>query len=214
MYLGIFSINDIIYFRVNTVNQQGSALDATSGPTFAVYSEDESITIDTGTMTKVGSKTGFYEGSFTCATANYAVGQYFILVEATVDGQTPSASVSFQLVSDELSLEETFQEIQLIGDSILIVGQGSVSIDHNYGSTDNYRVIANGTPLADVNVRAFVKTDYDLGRKANQYIVGQTVTGTDGRWRSVIRLNIGEYTLEFSKKGAYRTTTTNITVAV
>ncbi|KKK60211.1 hypothetical protein LCGC14_3026610, partial [marine sediment metagenome] len=32
MNLGIFSINDTIYFRANTVNSQGSALDATVGP--------------------------------------------------------------------------------------------------------------------------------------------------------------------------------------
>ena len=95
----------------------------------------------------------------------------------------------------------------------MVVGQGSVSIDHNYGGTDNYRVTASGTPLADVDIRAFVATDYDAGRKANRYIVGQTVTSTDGRWRSVIRLNPGEYTLEFSKKGAYRTLAVDVTIA-
>ncbi len=211
MYLGIFSINDTIRFRANTVNKQGSALDATVGPIFEVYLAGETTTIATGAMTKVAAKTGFYQGSFS-AGAGYDVGQYSILIEATVDGETPSANVMFQLVSDEQSLEETFDEIQLIGDSIPIIGAGSVSIDHNFGGTDNYRVTAGGTPLAAVDIRAFVKTDYDAGRKANRFIVGQTVTTTDGRWGNVIRLDPGTYTLEFSKKGSYRTTTVTVTV--
>jgi hypothetical protein len=213
MYLGIFSINDTVYFRANTVNQSGSAIDATAGPTFSVYAVGGTTPISTGTMTKVGTKTGYYEGSFSCASASYSAGQYSILIEATVAGQTPSASVAFQLVSDETSVEETFQEIQVIGDTMNVVGQGSVSIDHNYGGADNYRVTASGTPLADVDIRAFARTDYDAARKANQYIVGQTRTNTDGRWASVIRLDPGNYTLEISKKGVYQTLAVNITVA-
>lgn len=213
MYLGIQSLNDTIYFRANTVNKQGSSLDASAGPTFFVYPVGSSTELSTGTMSKVGTKTGHYEGFFIADDVGFSDGQHFILIEATVDGETPSAHMNFQLVSDEQSIEETFTEIQLIGDSIPIIGAGSVSIDHNFGGVDNYRVTASGTPLADVAIRAFVKGDYDAGRKANRFVVGQTKTKTDGRWLSVIRLDPGDYTLEFSKKGDYRTKTVNITIS-
>lgn len=212
MFLGIHSSNDVIYFRANTVDKQGSATDATTGPSFSVYKTGGSTTLNTGTMSKVGSKTGHYVGSFTASDANYDAGQYFILVEATVDGQTPAAHINFQLVSDGISLEETFQDVQAIAGSTSGVGSGSISIDHNFGATDNYRITGNGTPLADVVIRAFARTDYNAGQRANSYVVGQTKTKTDGRWQSVIRLDTGSYTLEFSKKGAFRTQIANITV--
>jgi len=213
MYLGIFSINDTIYFRATTVDKQGSALDATTGPTFSVYADGGTTAIATGSMSKVGSKDGFYEGSFSVPTASYSTGQHFILLEATVDAQTPKASITFQLVGADQSVEETFQEIQDIGDQIPSIGDGSVSVDHNYGGTDTYRVVTDGTPLADVDVRAFTASDYAAGRKTSQYIVGQTRTLVDGRWATVIRLDPGSYTLEFSKRGAFKTYTTDVTVS-
>lgn len=212
MYLGIFSINDVIYFRANTVDGQGSALDATTGPAFQVFANDSGTAIASGTMDKVDSEEGTYEGSFTALTASYTPGQHFVLIDATVDGETPKAHVTFQLVSNALSLEETFQEIQTIGAAIPIIGEGTISINHNFGATDKYRVVASGTPVSDVNIRAFVKTDYDNGLRANKHIVGQSRTGTDGRWVSVIRLDPGSYVLEFSKSGQYRTSTVDVTV--
>lgn len=212
MYLGIHSLNDTVYFRANTVNRQGSALDASTGPTFEVYNVGGTVAIGSGTMSKVGSKTGHYEGSFSASDASYSQGQHFILIEATVDGQTPSAHINFQLTSKDLSVEETFQEIQIIGDSVPLIGEGTVSIDHNFGGTDNYRITSNGTPLSDVHIRVFVKTDHDAGLVANQYVVGQSRTQTDGRWVSVIRLDPGTYVLEFSKPGSFTTDTDDITV--
>lgn len=212
MYLGILSVNDVVYFRANTVDRNGSALDATVGPDFQVFTNNGSTVLASGTMTKIYSEEGTYEGSFTATDDDFLDGQHFILIDATVDGQTPKAHIAFQLVSDDLSLEETFQEIELIGQSIPIIGEGTISIDHNFGATDNYRVTASGTPLADVDIRAFVKTDYDNGLRANKHIVGQTKTGTNGRWVSVIRLDPGDYVLEFSKPGQYRTATVTVTV--
>jgi len=188
-------------------------LDASVGPTFSVYKEGGGTTaISTGVMTKVSLKTGFYEGNFTVPLSLYAVGQHFILLEATVDGQTPKASITFQLVAATQSVEQTFQEIQDIGANVPSIGSGTESIDHNFGGTDNLRVVAGGTPIADVSIRAFVASDYASGRYSNNYVVGQTKTLTDGRWSTVIRLNKGTYTLEFSKAGSFKTSTANIQV--
>lgn len=212
MFLGIFSLDSTIYFRATTANKTGSATDATVGPIFSIYADGSPTAITTGAMNKVGSKEGFYEGTFDVPKATFTPGQYFVLIEATVDGQTPKGSITFQLVRREQSVELTFQEIFNIGDRVPSIGEGSVSIDHNFGGVDKFRVIANGTPLADVEIRAFVKSDYDVGRKSNQFMVGQTRTLTNGRWATVLRLDPAVYTLEFSKTGAFRTTTANITV--
>ncbi len=212
MNLGIFSIGERIYFRANTVDKQGSALDSTTGPTFSVFGSGGTIALASGTLSKVGSNEGFYQGNFAASTSTFSTGQHFILLNATVDGETPNAHISFQLVKKDQSIEDTFQEIETIGASIPIVGTGTVSIDHNFGSTDALRILANGTPVADVNIRAFVTTDYAAGRKANLYVVGQSKTGTNGRWVAAMRLDPGSYTLEFSKPGQYRINTTTITV--
>jgi len=210
MSLGIFSVNDTIYFRVNVVNSQGSATDASSGPTFTVYEKGSSTALTNGTMSKIGSKTGYYEGSFEATSFN--TNQHFILVEATVGSITPNAQISFQITEDGQSIQETFDKIDDMNDAIPIIGSGTVSVDHNYGKTDKYRVVAGGTPISDVHIRAFSSSDYNNSRKGNQYVVGQSRTGTDGRWLSVIRLNPGSYVLEFSKPGLFQTKTSSLTV--
>lgn len=212
MSLGPFALNQIIYFRANTVNKQGSATDAFYNPEYEVFENDSESSILTGTMDKVASYEGFYKASFLADDTNFSTGQHFILISAIVDGESPKAHIPFEVVKEFQGVKETFDEIHTIGDSIPLIGQGSISIDHNYGSTDKFRVKANGTPIADVSIRAFVKTDYTAGLRANRYIVGQTKTKTDGRWASVIRLDPGEYTLEFSKTGQFKTTTSNLVV--
>jgi len=108
----------------------------------------------------------------------------------------------------------SFDEIQTIGDAAPILGSGTVSIDHNFGSTDAFRITSGAnTPLADVRIRAFVKSDYDVGRISNSFVVGESTTNTAGRWRAAIRLNPGTYTLEFSKPGAFNLQTADITVS-
>jgi hypothetical protein len=212
MSLGPFALNQIIYFRANTVNKQGSAVDAEYAPEYEVFDSDNDSSIINGTMEKVASYDGFYKASFLADDGSFSTGQHFILISAIVDGESPKIHIPFEVVKESQSIKETFDEIHTIGDAIPLIGQGSISIDHNYGSTDRFRVKANGTPIADVSIRAFVKTDYSAGLRANRYIVGQTKTRTDGRWASVVRLDPGEYTLEFSKTGQFKTTTTNLTV--
>ena len=201
MYLGIFSKNDTIHFKANTVDQNGSAVDATTGPTFEVFKLSSDSSLSSGSMTKITNKTGFYTGNFECEGSSFKPGQYFIRITATVDGQTPSTFVTFQLVSDNQSLEETTANIRTLISSF---GDGSVSIDHNYGGKDSYRILSAGTPVANVTVRAFVKSDYDAGRKNNQYVVAETTTNSEGRWKEPIRLDPGTYTLQFSKKSAFK----------
>ena len=210
MYLGIYSIKDKIYFRANTVNQAGSAADATSGPTFTVYRNDASSAAKTGSMSKVGSKTGHYEGNFTAT--GFSTGQHFILIEATVDGQTPKAHFSFQMMEDEQSVLETFTDIETIAAAVPSVGDGTSSVDHNHGGADNLRVTtSSGGAISGATVRLYVRTDFDAGRKANQYVVGQTVTGSDGRWRQAIRVNPGKYTVQVTQ-GAFLSEAVKITV--
>ena len=216
-HLGIFSIGETVYFDANTVDKNGSALAPTSGPDYQVFKEADDTVQASGSMTKRGDATSvaLYRGTF--ATTTFSAGQYFIHLYATVDSETPEAVINFQLVSADQSVDDTFTEIQVISDNVsnlgLIQGTGSVSVDHDFGGTDNLRTMAGGTPIARVSIRAFSASDYNTGKRANAYIVGQGITKTDGRWLNPIRLDPGSYVLEFAKTGAYRTTTATITVS-
>ena len=214
MGLGIYAVDETIYFRVNTVDTQGSATDATAGPFYRIYKYGGTSPVTTGTMTLIDAANtgGFYEANID--TSGYDTGQYFIYVYATVDGENPATTIGFQLVSADRTVKQTFDDIETIVEATPNIGDGSVSIDHDYGGTDNYRVLsASGKPIADVQIKAYTSTDYNNGRKSNTYIVGQTETKSDGRWKSVIRLDPGTYVFEFSKRTAFKTKTASITVS-
>jgi len=215
-YLGIFSIGETVYFDANTVDKEGSALAPTVGPDYQVFKQADDTVQASGSMTDRGDATSvaLFRGSFD--TTTFSVGQYFIHLYATVDGETPEAVINFQLVSADQSVDATFTEIQNISDDLTTLselqGTGSVSVDHDYGGTDTFRTVTNGAPVSRVTIRAYTASDYNAGLRANRYVIGQAMTGSDGRWTTPIRIDPGSYILEFSKPGAFEIETTTLTV--
>lgn len=95
-----------------------------------------------------------------------------------------------------------------------LVGQGSISVDHNYGGTDalSYQD-ANGNGVTDAIVRAYLTSDYNAGNRDLTYIQAETTTTVAGRWNWPMLLNAGNYTLVYFKAGYYLPATTTITVS-
>jgi hypothetical protein len=94
-----------------------------------------------------------------------------------------------------------------------IYGGGTVLVDHNYGAEDAFRcVTAAGASLANVQIQAFVKSDYDAGNTGAAYVVGESSSTTTGRWKSPMALDPGEYVLVFFKRGQYGPDVFNLTV--
>ena len=60
------------------------------------------------------------------------------------------------------------------------------------------KAMINDVGVAGVAIRAYLKTDYDLGRRT---IRGETTSKDSGDWVADLRLNADTYVLEFAKQG-------------
>ena len=94
-----------------------------------------------------------------------------------------------------------------------LVGTGSIPVDHNYGSIDNYRVVdPGGAGVQDMTISAYLESDYDAGNYGPGFLKGRTTTDVNGRWRNPIALDPAAYVLVLSKPGEYETEAVVITV--
>lgn len=90
-----------------------------------------------------------------------------------------------------------------------LFGLGTVLVDDSYGGTndDPYPLScvypADGPGIAGVEIRFYLKADYDAGRRQNGFVVARSETGPDGRWLRPVMLDPGSYTLVALKPGAY-----------
>lgn len=84
-----------------------------------------------------------------------------------------------------------------------LLGQGDTPVDHNTGGADNLRYLDLDTDAAIDNgvIRAYLKTDYDIGV---YQLRGQAVTDVNGRWVAPMYLNAGNtYVFVYEKPGTY-----------
>lgn len=95
-----------------------------------------------------------------------------------------------------------------------IYGDGSTTVDHNYGGTDvlAYQT-ASGQGIDNATVQAFLKSDWDAGRRGTSYIKGSTTTNTRGRWKAAMMLDPDVYTLVYFRQGSYGPDTRAVTVS-
>lgn len=91
-------------------------------------------------------------------------------------------------------------------------GSGDTPIDHDGGPTgttvdgvaataDIMRFEAGGVGVDNVEVVAYLKSDYDAGSRGASSRRGTTYTGSDGRWKEPLMLDSGTYTILASKGG-------------
>lgn len=95
-----------------------------------------------------------------------------------------------------------------------INGTGAVPVDHDYGGTDNLAFqTQSGSGIEKATVQAYLKSDWDAGRRTAAYVRGETVTVTGGRWLAPVMLDPGVYTLLYYRQGFYQSSTRELTVA-
>lgn len=86
-------------------------------------------------------------------------------------------------------------------------GDGSVTVDHDYGGTDEliYQD-ANGCPIVGATILAFTAAVYDAvspGRPEPADAVASSSTTANGRWTYAMKLDPGAYVLVFEKTGQF-----------
>lgn len=92
-------------------------------------------------------------------------------------------------------------------------GSGNTLIDHDFGGTDELRVVdGNGNGIQSVTILAYVASEF-AANPLTATVRATARTGPDGRWESPYMMldEDTEYTLYFFKAGVYGPATTNIT---
>lgn len=89
----------------------------------------------------------------------------------------------------------------------------AVPVDHNYTAADRYSYTdKNNRGIDNATVIAYLKTDYQAGRRGIQYHQAVTQTDVNGRWVRPILLDPGEYVLYYYKQGEFGPDTASLTV--
>ena len=94
------------------------------------------------------------------------------------------------------------------------IGEGSVRVDHDYGGTDNYRLLDTTTssPLDNAYIYAYTAFDYDNGNYVRPEATrGITWTNVEGRWVNALWLDPGDYRLVI-RAPAHQTKIVSLTV--
>jgi hypothetical protein len=95
-------------------------------------------------------------------------------------------------------------------------GDGDTPVDHDTGGADSYQILSSASghpPLDNATLKAFLKSDYDAGRRTDAYVQAVQFTGANGRWVGPMMLDAGtEYTIVVYDQG-FVSSTFNVTPA-
>lgn len=94
-----------------------------------------------------------------------------------------------------------------------VVGTGAVTVDHDYGGTDElaYKTGA-GVGIDNAQLRIYLQSDYVAGNTELERVVASTVTDVTGRWTRALMLDPETYVLYAYKQGYYGPDTKVFTV--
>lgn len=100
---GAYQIGDSVIFHAQCNDTSGSAADATVGPSYLVYENENPVAVWVGAMTQPpqgGVGSGFYGETIILADPPFSAGnRYTIRMTGTVDGQDPADFWVFDVVS-------------------------------------------------------------------------------------------------------------------
>lgn len=112
----------------------------------------------------------------------------------------PHNNVIYQIPVDPRSYDPK----ELDEDYAPTTGTGCVRVDHDYGEEDAYRYTAGDCcPISGAQITAFTKEDWDGGARTREHAVATSQTNEGGYWAWAMKLNPGEYVLQFEKPGQY-----------
>lgn len=88
----------------------------------------------------------------------------------------------------------------------------TVALNHDYELSDALRYMTpGGSPIAEAQIRVYLKSDYDARRFSNA--VGKTITKADGRWKDPVQVIPGyTYVVQFTKPNEFGPDVTTVVV--
>ncbi len=120
-------------------------------------------------------------------------------------GQTVTVNVKGLVTDTAIAIETILADNTPVLSSDL-TGNGTIPVDHNYGGTDELRVVTDtGAGISDATITAYLADDYNAGNRTVNFIRGRTTTSLNGRWRSPLMLEADSYILLIAKPSEYAT---------
>jgi hypothetical protein len=125
----------------------------------------------------------------------------------TVTGQPGDTAVN---VSSALHDATPIQAEDLDG----LIGSGVIEVDHDTGGTDNLQyVTANGIGIDNATIYAFLRDDWNAGKRDYDAVRAQSITDVEGRWERPMLLDPNWYVIYFFKQYAWGPNTATVEVA-
>lgn len=80
-------------------------------------------------------------------------------------------------------------------------GDGLVLVDQDYGGTNSLCYLIDGTPVAGAEILLFDAASYNAGNRQNTYAIAASRQKSDGAWELPVKLDPGEYVIQFHRRG-------------
>lgn len=121
----------------------------------------------------------------------------------------PHNDIVYQIPVDEWSIDPT----DLEDGTLPTVGTGCILVDHDYPTNENMTYTSDDCcAIEGATVSVFTAEDWDNGARLPQNAVATSITTTGGRWAYAVRLNPGDYIVQFHLDGRYGPDTVPLTV--
>jgi hypothetical protein len=128
------------------------------------------------------------------------------IVTLTVTGQSGDTAVN---VTAALHDATPVQASDLDG----LIGSGVVEVDHDTGGADNLQyVTANGIGIDNATIYAFLRDDWNAGKRDMDAVRAQSLTNVEGRWEWSMLLDPNWYVVYFFRQGAWGPDTATVQV--
>ena len=137
---GAYEIGDSVPFHAQCNDTSGSAADATVGPSYLVYENENPVAVGGGVMTLQGAVgSGFYGETIAVLTdPPYSAGnRYTIRMTATVDGQDPADFWVFDIVAPNPNPPDENDIADQVWDEPKADHQGATIMGNIAEDTDN-----------------------------------------------------------------------------
>lgn len=136
---GAYEIGDPVIFPAQTIDTAGSRVDATVGPSYLVFEDENPVAVDGGVMTLLGAVgTGIYSESVTLTDPPYSAGhRYTISMTATVDGEDPADFWVFDVVAASSAPPDINAIADQVWDEAKADHQGATIMGNIAEDTDN-----------------------------------------------------------------------------
>jgi hypothetical protein len=112
----------------------------------------------------------------------------------------PHNDIVYEIPVDEWS----YDPVDTVTDALPTHGDGCVLVNHDYPTNENMTYITTDCCAVEgATITIFTKTDWDNGDRTAEYVVATSITTTAGRWAYAVRLDPGDYIVQFVLDGRY-----------